>query len=458
MDEELRESYRTVEKRLLHEGRMVTPSFISRNNVLPFFQAVGLEPFLTLNKPICPRFVVEFYHSLEVKRDEELRLTLSSSLVHIYKHVMDPLDISRNPSKEKGKKIASPSIISSSSSSSDNNEAPSFLEFYDELSDRWTVDDGGLLVDLAWIQDKQFIRINGENIRWNVYKNRILQRFGTVYDDPVSEITKIKYQSNAKKYQDDFDTLLSRVDISEEHAVSFYLGGLPTEIKMGVRMFRPKTLADAYQLTNLQEATLEAVKKKNKAIMVLLADDEMECKEECMEEESLLPDEHEVHILVDCGATHNFLDVNVAKKVGCKVKSTCPLAVTVGGGRQLISDTECKDFEWKLQGETFYTDMMILPLGGCEMVHPPMQKNAIEVMVKELLDSGVIKPSNSPFASPIIMVKKKDKTWRMCVDYTMHKEDIQKTTFKTYQGHYEFLVMPFGLTNARSTFQALMNE
>ncbi|GKE39849.1 hypothetical protein Tco_1463254, partial [Tanacetum coccineum] len=41
--------------------------------MLPSFQAVGLEPFLTLNEPICPRFVVEFYHSLEVKRDEEER-------------------------------------------------------------------------------------------------------------------------------------------------------------------------------------------------------------------------------------------------------------------------------------------------------------------------------------------------------------------------------------------------
>ncbi|GJZ82144.1 hypothetical protein Tco_0647138 [Tanacetum coccineum] len=52
-----------------------------------------------------------------------------------HEHVMDPLYISINPSKEKGKKIASPSVISSSSSSSDDNEAPSFLEFYDELSD-----------------------------------------------------------------------------------------------------------------------------------------------------------------------------------------------------------------------------------------------------------------------------------------------------------------------------------
>ncbi|GJY22404.1 hypothetical protein Tco_0396062 [Tanacetum coccineum] len=73
IDEELRESYHTLEKCLLHEGRIVTPSFISENNMLPFFQVVGLEPFLTLNEPICPRFVVKIYHSLEVKRDEEER-------------------------------------------------------------------------------------------------------------------------------------------------------------------------------------------------------------------------------------------------------------------------------------------------------------------------------------------------------------------------------------------------
>nr|GEU88448.1 hypothetical protein [Tanacetum cinerariifolium] len=73
MDKELRESYRTLEKCLFYEGRIVTPSFISEKNMLPFFQGIGLEPFLTLNEPICPRFVVEFYHSLEVKRDEEKR-------------------------------------------------------------------------------------------------------------------------------------------------------------------------------------------------------------------------------------------------------------------------------------------------------------------------------------------------------------------------------------------------
>nr|GEZ13929.1 hypothetical protein [Tanacetum cinerariifolium] len=376
------------------------------------------------------------------------------------------------------------------------------------------------------------------------------RRFGTVFDDPISEMRKIKYQSNAKEYQDAFDTLLSRVDVSEEHVVSFYLGGLPAEIEMGVRMFKPTTLADAYQLTNYQESTLEAMRKKNKAAMnsqqgrvggngsgygsnvktpllplpsptanwktkpntpaTVTVRKQMTQKERVHEEvpQVSLNDlnganyfqtmritgkirKHKVHILVDCGATHNFLDVNVAKQVGCKTNKTYPLEVAVGGGRKLISNDVCKNFEWQHQGETFYTYMMILPLGCCEMVlgiqwlatlrdikcnfsklrmefmykekkmtlrgyakengvdpelsvvvdtfadvlkvpkdlppkrshdyripllpntqpvnikpyrHPPMQKDAIEVMVKELLDSGVIKPSTikDKFPIPII--------------------------------------------------------
>lgn len=131
---------------------------------------------------------------------------------------------------------------------------------------------------------------------------------------------------------------------------------------------------------------------------------------------------------------------------------------------------------------------------------PATQRPLVEQEVQKMLNEGIIEPSCSPWASPIVLVKKKDGSYRWCCDYRrlnlvskkdahplnriddtldslsgsvyfctldldsaywqvpMHEKDKEKTAFLVHNGLYQFKTMPFGLCNAPSTFSRLMQR
>lgn len=73
-------------------------------------------------------------------------------------------------------------------------------------------------------------------------------------------------------------------------------------------------------------------------------------------------------ILIDLGSTHNFIDKCVAEKLGCKLEPTGLTKVVVADGSTLDVASKVEGFKWSFQNSMFQTDVMVIPLGCCDMV------------------------------------------------------------------------------------------
>ena len=129
----------------------------------------------------------------------------------------------------------------------------------------------------------------------------------------------------------------------------------------------------------------------------------------------------------------------------------------------------------------------------------PTELKELKVQLQDLVHKGFVRPNVSPWGAPVLFVKKKDGSFRLCIDYRqinkvtiknkyplpriddlfdqlsgakvfskidlrsgyhqlkITESDVSKTAFRTRYGHYEFLIIPFRLTNALAAFMDLMN-
>ncbi|GJT18780.1 putative reverse transcriptase domain-containing protein [Tanacetum coccineum] len=228
---------------------------------------------------------------------------------------------------------------------------------------------------------------------------------------------------------------------------------------------------------------------------------------------TFLLNNHYASILFDAGADRSFISTAFSSLINI---APTPLEncydVELADGKLVRTDTIIRGCTLNLLDHPFNIDLMPVELGSFDVIIgaapvaqapyrlAPSEMKELSEQLLELSDKGFIRPSSSPWGAPVLFVKKKDGSFRMCIDYRelnkltvknryplpriddlfdqlqgssiyskidlrsgyhqlrVREQDIPKTAFRTRYGHYEFQVMPFGLTNAPAVFMDLMNR
>ncbi|PHT90349.1 hypothetical protein T459_05462 [Capsicum annuum] len=287
---------------------------------------------------------------------------------------------------------------------------------------------------VSFMRYRQYVQATS----WKEYVGALVERFKIDFNDPKEEIKKIKQTGSVREYQAAFERILTRVNLSEENAISCYIGGLKTELNIAIKITKPFFLSQAYKSAKMQEAYLFAIRQHSsnsfqvnarkfvdqkysnskgilptpnsitsgfsKRLYLLGVDESEDLNESQIEQDGEVQEEQgdqlelgqlvehmeismhalngslgfrtlkvtgyhskmKLHILIDTGSSHNFIDPDLVSKLGCEVKPIKPEVVAAANGSMQVD--KMTTITWLLQGAEFCADFLLLPLGSCGVV------------------------------------------------------------------------------------------
>ncbi|GKA40939.1 retrovirus-related pol polyprotein from transposon TNT 1-94 [Tanacetum coccineum] len=223
------------------------------------------------------------------------------------------------------------------------------------------------LFDHALNWHKQFLKRNMDNVTWHQYEEGIKERFDHFNEDPMVKLKNLKQVGSVQAYQDSFEVLLNKMqDATLAIPKSRYTALLsankaastPFLSKSGGYAAKSNTLALPTSPQTVVAGYEEEIKDEDSVDSKI--DQVVVRKEEVMPQVSLNVmnrvnsyqtmringhvGKQVVHMLVDYGSTHNFLDLQDSKRIGCRMNKMCPLQVAVANG-QVMSSVYVQEFQ-----------------------------------------------------------------------------------------------------------------